>query len=132
MSTQPIISKKSRGLTMAKVARAVGIFVLGCVVFATKHAIQNSQNSTLVRRSADLVYNSAEQKAEKSASEVVAQKLKMEPKDDFSLAKRYIIEAQPSSFVNTQNPRVRETLLDFDQPFIFWKASLRIDSRKET
>lgn len=106
MSTQLVISKKSRGLTMAKVVRAVGIFVLGCVVFATKHAIQNSQNSKF-RRSADLIYDSGNQKVEKSESKVVAEKLKMEPKEDFSLVKRYIIEAQPSSFVNTQNPRLK-------------------------
>ena len=113
MSTQLVISKKSRGLTTAKVVRAVGIFILGCVVFATKHAIQNAQNSNLVRRSADLIYDSADQKAGKGPSKAVAQKLKVEPKEDFSLVKRYIIEAQPSSFVNTQNPRVREIFWNF-------------------
>lgn len=113
MTNQLVMAKKSRSrLTTAKVVRAIGIFILGCVVFATKHAIQQSTANSgdpanMVRRSSEVMYNSIQQKEEKNPSTPIAQKLKMEPKDDFSLAKRYIIEAIPSAYVNKQNPKVK-------------------------
>jgi len=113
MTNQLVMTKKSRSrFTTAKVARAIGIFVLGCVVFATKHAIQQQMTTdgdpaNMVRRSAEVVYNSIQQKQDKQPSESISQKLKMEPKDDFSLAKRYIIEAIPSAYVNKQNPKIK-------------------------
>lgn len=111
MSSQLVMAKKSsRRLTMAKIARGVGIFVLGCVVFATKHALENaarssSETTPMVRRSAEVMYNSMEQKQPKEQlNGPVAQQLK---RDDFSLVKRYIIEANPAAYVNKQNPKVK-------------------------
>ena len=82
MTNQLVMAKKSRSrLSTAKVARAIGIFVLGCVVFATKHAIQqqatNSDPANMVRRSAEVMYNSIQQKEVKQPSAPVAQKLKI-------------------------------------------------------
>lgn len=83
MSSQLVMAKKSsRRLTMAKIARGVGIFVLGCVVFATKHALENaarssSETTPMVRRSAEVMYNSMEQKQPKEQlNGPVAQQLK--------------------------------------------------------
>ena len=83
MTNQLVMTKKSRSrFTTAKVARAIGIFVLGCVVFATKHAIQQQMTTdgdpaNMVRRSAEVVYNSIQQKQDKQPSESISQKLKM-------------------------------------------------------
>jgi len=106
MSNQLVMAKKSsRRLTMAKFARGVGIFVLGCVVFATKHKLDSAaKSSTMVRRSAEVMYNSMEQKQAKEVNGPVAQQLK---RDDFSLVKRYTIEANPAAYVNKQNPKVK-------------------------
>ena len=78
MSNQLVMAKKSsRRLTMAKFARGVGIFVLGCVVFATKHKLDSAaKSSTMVRRSAEVMYNSMEQKQAKEVNGPVAQQLK--------------------------------------------------------
>ena len=70
-------------MNIAKVVKFVGIFVLGCVVFATKHAYE-SRNAALQnaaslqnRQERSLQYNSIDQKAEKiTFPEPVADKLK--------------------------------------------------------
>ena len=83
MSTQLVLisPKKKSSLTWAKFARAVGIFVLGFVVFATKHAIQQRQaeEQKLVRRSAaDLVYQtSTMDKEDKQISKEISSKLRL-------------------------------------------------------
>ena len=71
-------------MNIAKVVKFVGIFVLGCVVFATKHAYE-SRNAALQsaslqnRQERSLTYNSIDQKAEKQAfPEPVADKLQTE------------------------------------------------------
>lgn len=113
MSTQLVLvsPKKKSSLTLAKVARAVGIFVLGFVVFATKHAIQKRQaeEQKLVRRSAaDLVYQTSTlDKDDKKFSKEISSKLRIDKEDNFSLRRKYIIEANPAGYVNKQNPLVR-------------------------
>ena len=71
-------------INVAKVVKFVGIFVLGCVVFATKHAYE-SRNAALQseslqnRQERSLTYNSIDQKAEKETfPEPVADKLQAE------------------------------------------------------
>lgn len=102
-------------INVAKVVKFVGIFVLGCVVFATKHAYE-SRNAALQseslqnRQERSLTYNSIDQKAEKETfPEPVADKLQAE--DDLLTKTVYKIEAKPQAVIYPHNPRERTEFL---------------------
>jgi hypothetical protein len=106
---------------VAKLVKFVGIFVLGCDVFATKHAYE-SRNSALQseslqsaslqnRQERSLTYNSINEKTDKGAfPEPVAKQLKADD-DDLLTKTVYKIEAKPQAVIYPHNPRERTEFL---------------------
>jgi len=116
-SQQLIIQSRSskKGLTVPKVLKVVGIVALGFVVFATKHAWENSKLNSHAphsesfkaeaRRSLDEIgekiqFDSTNQKQEATPSRDIQQKLNRGLNE-------YIITAEPQSIVYKQNPQTR-------------------------